>query len=233
MSSLAISGLPLTPGFDATRESYSVVVDNSVSSITVSATPIVGTSTVSGTGTYNLNVGTNTIQVVCKSQSGSPRTYTITVSRLGQGVSGGSVVDGSAGITSSVYSVGTYITGVQPGTDAGAFMSSLSSSYTLKLLDASGNEKTGTVATGNIVAAYDGSGNQVAAVKVVIYGDVNGDGTVSVLDMIKMNRHIIGSGSLTNEYLEAADANRRGDGATVLDMIVMNNHITGKKVISQ
>ena len=68
---------------------------------------------------------------------------------------------------------------------------------------------------------------------MVIYGDVNGDGTVSVLDMIKMNRHIIGSGSLTNEYLEAADANRRGDGATVLDMIVMNNHITGKKVISQ
>ena len=233
LGALTISGLPLTPGFDATRESYSVVVDNSVSNITVSATPIVGTSTVSGTGTYNLNVGTNTIQVVCKSQSGSPRTYTITVSRLEQGVSGGSVVDGSAGITSSVYSVGTYITGVQPGTDAGAFMSSLSSSYTLKLLDASGNEKTGTVATGNIVAAYDGSGNQVAAVKVVIYGDVNGDGTVSVLDMIKMNRHIIGSGSLTNEYLEAADANRRGDGATVLDMIVMNNHITGKKVISQ
>ncbi len=83
------------------------------------------------------------------------------------------------------------------------------------------------------MAVYDANGNQLVATKIVIYGDVNGDGKVNVLDMIKLNRHITGKGALSGEYLEAADANRKGDGATVLDMIIINNHITGKKTINQ
>ena len=73
----------------------------------------------------------------------------------------------------------------------------------------------------------------IASTKVVIYGDINGDGKINVLDMIKVNRHIIGKATLTGAYLAAADANRRGDGISVLDMIVLNNHIIGKKTINQ
>ncbi len=233
LSRLSITGLSLTPGFDAATQSYSVVVDNSVSSISVSAAALVSTSTVSGTGSYNLNVGDNTIQVVCKSQSGSTRTYSIKISRLAAGVPGGNVINTDAQVTSSVYSIGTYITGIQPDTDVSTLLSGLSSSNTVKVLDASGNEKSGTLATGDSVAVYDANGNQLAAIKIVIYGDINGDGKVNVLDMIKLNRHITGKGALSGEYLEAADANRKGDGATVLDMIIINNHITGKKTINQ
>ena len=129
--------------------------------------------------------------------------------------------------------MGTYITGIQPGTDTTTLLAGLSSSNTVKILDASGNEKSGTVVTGDSVAVYDASGNMISSTKIVIYGDINGDGKINVLDMIKLNRHITGKGTLTSVYLEAADANRRGDGATVLDMIILNNHITGKKTINQ
>ena len=233
LGKLSVAGLPMTPGFDAATTSYSMVVDNSVSSVTVSAAALVKTSTVSGTGSYNLNVGNNTIQVVCKSQSGSARTYTITIYRNSSGTTGGEVVNTNAGFTSTVYSVGTYITGIQPGTDTTTLLAGLSSSNTVRILDASGNEKSGTAATGDSVAVYDASGNMLASTKIVIYGDINGDGKINVLDMIKLNRHITGKGTLTSVYLEAADANRRGDGATVLDMIILNNHITGKKTINQ
>ena len=233
LSSLSIAGLSLTPGFNGATQTYSLVVDNSVSSVTVSAAALVKTSTVSGTGSYNLNIGNNTIQVVCKSQSGSARTYTITIYRNSSGTTGGEVVNTNAGLTSTVYSVGTYITGIQPGTDTATLLAGLSSSNTVKILDASGNEKSGTVVTGDSVAVYDAGGNMLASTKVVIYGDINGDGKINVLDMIKLNRHITGKGTLTSVYLEAADANRRGDGATVLDMIILNNHITGKKTINQ
>lgn len=233
LSSLSIAGLSLTPGFNGATQTYSLVVDNSVSSVTVSAAVLVKTSTVSGTGSYNLNVGNNTIQVVCKSQSGSARTYTITIYRNSSGTTGGEIVNTNAGFTSTVYSVGTYITGIQPGTDTTALLAGLSSSNTVKILDASGNEKSGTAATGDSVAVYDTSGNMISSTKIVIYGDINGDGKINVLDMIKLNRHITGKGTLTSVYLEAADANRRGDGATVLDMIILNNHITGKKTINQ
>ena len=233
LSSLSIAGLSLTPGFNGATQTYSLVVDNSVGSVTVSAAALVKTSTVSGTGSYNLNVGNNTIQVVCKAQNGSARTYTIKIYRNSSGTTGGETVNTNAGVTSTVYTVGTYITGIQPGADTATLLAGLSSSNTVKILDASGNEKSGTVATGDSVAVYDASGNMLASTKVAIYGDVNGDGKVNVLDMIKLNRHITGKGTLTGVYLEAADANRRGDGATVLDMIVLNNHITGKKTINQ
>ena len=233
LSSLSIAGLSLTPGFNGATQTYSLVVDNSVSSVTVSAAALVKTSTVSGTGSYNLNVGNNTIQVVCKSQSGSARTYTITIYRNSSGTTGGEIVNTNAGLTSTVYSVGTYITGIQPGTDTTALLAGLSSSNTVKILDASGNEKSGNVVTGDSVAVYDTSGNMIASTKVVIYGDVNGDGRISILDMICMNRYITGKSSLNGVYLEAADANRKGDGATILDMIAMNNHIIGRKNINQ
>ena len=83
------------------------------------------------------------------------------------------------------------------------------------------------------MAVYDASGKLKKTYDIVIYGDINGDGAVNALDMIKLNRHILGKGTLTGSYLEAADANRKGDGGNALDMIIMNRHILGKSKISQ
>ena len=77
----------MTPTFSGATTSYSLVVGENVSSITVNANAVAATSTVSGTGTYELSYGTYTINIVCTSQSGSPRTYTINVARQGNGSS--------------------------------------------------------------------------------------------------------------------------------------------------
>ena len=69
--------------------------------------------------------------------------------------------------------------------------------------------------------------------KIVVLGDVNGDGQINALDMIKMNRHVLGISSLTGAYLTAADANGKNDGANALDMIIMNRHILGLAAIDQ
>ena len=103
----------------------------------------------------------------------------------------------------------------------------VSASGTVKLLTSSGSENSGKIATGNKVAVYDASG------KLKKTYDIVGDGAVNALDMIKLNRHILGKGTLTGSYLEAADANRKGDGGNALDMIIMNRHILGKSKISQ
>lgn len=233
LSSLSIAGLSLTPGFNGATQTYSLVVDNSVSSVTVSAAALVKTSTVSGTGSYNLNIGNNTIQVVCKSQSGSARTYTITIYRNSSGATGGEVVNTNAGLTSTVYSVGTYITGIQPGTDTTTLLAGLSSSNTVKILDASGNEKSGTIATGDSAAVYDASGNMISSTKIVIYGDINGDGKISLSDLVILNRHVTHKSNLSGVYLEAADTNRKNDGISLADLVFLNNHLIGKKIIEQ
>jgi hypothetical protein len=207
-----------------------MVVGNSVSSISVTASPVSSKSAVTGTGSYNLAVGSNTIKVNCKSQSGSTRTYTVTVVR--QEAAGSSAAAGT--VTSSTYTIGSAVTGITPGTSAADFLKGITvSGGSARLLTASGAENTGTVGTGNKLAVYDGSGNLTGTYEIVIYGDLNGDGAVNALDMILMNRYIIGSGSLSGPYLAAADANRKGDGVNALDMIIMNRHIIGLGTIQQ
>ncbi|MBR4719119.1 MAG: SH3 domain-containing protein [Lachnospiraceae bacterium] len=81
LSSLYVEGLGIAPEFSANVDTYYLTVDNSVESINVVATPVASTSAVGGTGTVQLNTGTNTIPVVCKAQNGNTRTYTLYVQR--------------------------------------------------------------------------------------------------------------------------------------------------------
>lgn len=226
LSALSVSGLSLTPMFSGDNTEYSIIVEAGVSSVTVDATPVTGTSSVSGTGTYPLVVGDNTIKINCKSQSGDARTYTITVVRPAESTT-------EYAIASSVYTIGTYITGITPGTTATDFLANVAcEGYTLNVIDANGAENTGAIATGNKLAIYK-DGTLVATKDIVIYGDVNGDAAVNVLDLIKINRQILGLDKLSGAYLEAGDANRKGDGINVLDLIVVNRHTLGLTTIQQ
>ena len=76
-------------------------------------------------------------------------------------------------------------------------------------------------------------GSLVSNKDIAIHGDVNGDGSINVLDMIKINRHSLGLETLKNAYLFAADANRQEDGVNVLDMIFVNRHSLGLTTIEQ
>ena len=62
---------------------------------------------------------------------------------------------------------------------------------------------------------------------------MNGDGNINALDMIKLNRHILGISKLSGEYLEAADVNRKKDGINALDMIILNRHTLGLSKVKQ
>ena len=245
LQSLSISGVSLTPAFNGTTTSYSAVVSNAISSVSITAKAVSENSSISGTGSYSLAVGNNTVKISCKSQSGDTRTYTININRQvvqavnnnsgGNNQGNNSQNNTEVNITSGKYRIGSYITGIEPGTGAADFVKNIavSASGSVKLLTSSGSENSGKVATGNKVAVYDASGNLKKTYDIVIYGDINGDGAVNALDMIKLNRHILGKGTLTGAHLEAADANRKGDGGNALDMIIMNRHILGKSKISQ
>ena len=81
LSGLWVDGLTLAPVFSPATDTYYLIVDNSVNMISVGATAVANTSSIGGVGTAELNVGTNTITVVCKAQNGNTRTYTIYVQR--------------------------------------------------------------------------------------------------------------------------------------------------------
>ncbi len=67
--------------FSKSTTSYTVVVENSVSSLVIGATVEDSSSSVSGSGTKNLSVYTNSFNIVVKAANGSTRTYTVVVKR--------------------------------------------------------------------------------------------------------------------------------------------------------
>lgn len=79
LASLTVSAGELSPAFDGNNTNYEVNVDAKVTSITIDAKVTDAKASVSGTGEHALQVGANTLQVVCKAEDGSTKTYTITV----------------------------------------------------------------------------------------------------------------------------------------------------------
>ncbi|MGI6168698.1 MAG: cadherin-like beta sandwich domain-containing protein [Christensenellales bacterium] len=72
----------LTPGFSPTRHNYSLVVKHALTQINIQAQPQSRYAAVSGTGVYNLPLGTTTLSIRCISQAGTSTTTTIQVTRL-------------------------------------------------------------------------------------------------------------------------------------------------------
>lgn len=67
---------------------------------------------------------------------------------------------------------------------------------------------------------------------VWIYGDNNGDGTISILDLVRIQKHLLGTAQHTGEVLEACDVNRDGE-VTILDLVKEQKHLLGTGEIKQ
>lgn len=62
--------------------------------------------------------------------------------------------------------------------------------------------------------------------ETVCPGEVNGDGTRNVLDVIVIMNHIVGNLTLQGDSLAAADVNEDGS-VNVLDTVLLQNHVVG------
>ncbi len=136
--------------------------------------------------------------------TGVVRTYTLTITRTG-----GTAVTPT--VTGKAYTVTETVTGVEPGTSVNEFINALAvKDGTGAVYTAAGQAKTtGVVGTGDILRLYSGS-TLCESYPIVIYGDTNGDGTVSAVDMLRIQKHIVNLSTLNGYQLAAADINKNG-----------------------
>jgi hypothetical protein len=231
LASLTVNGYSLTPVFSKYTQEYSLVVPNATASVSISAKTVLSSAKISGTGTVSLKVGNNDVKVVCTAQNGTARTYTLHIAR--QAASGSSSTDAVSLSTS--YKLSSYISGITAGTTGTALLGNIkveTSGCSLKVVSASGSENKSTLKTGDKLQVYSGS-TLKKEYPVVIYGDVNGDGSIDLLDLTISKRHVLGLVSLSGVYSEAANVNRSSDGINILDLTYMKRHILGIQTISQ
>ena len=131
-------------------------------------------------------------------------------------------------VTSSTYAVsGTTISKISTGTTASALLSKLNEGEYVKIYNGTTEvAKDALIGTGMVVKIMDGS-TAKATYTVVVTGDTNGDGKITVTDYVQLKSHLLNKSTLTGAAAQAADTS--GDGkATVTDYVQMKAHILGK-----
>lgn len=115
---------------------------------------------------------------------------------------------------------GSYLTGIVPNTSVSALTSGGYTVYSGGTQVTSGLVGTGMTAVSNGVS-----------VTIVVTGDVSGDGKLTITDVVKLQKSVVGSASLTGAYAKAADINHDGY-ITITDVVQAAQVTVGKRTIN-
>ncbi len=145
-------------------------------------------------------------------------TYTAVFTKTANSGGTGGSTGGNTGTNTPTPS-GNYLTGVSPSMSVSAMNSA---GYTI--YNGSAKVTSGLVGTG--MTAVSSS----ATVTIVVTGDVSGDGKITITDVVKLQKSVVGSGSLSGAYAKAADIN--GDGKVTITDVVQAAQVTvGQRTI--
>ena len=222
LSKLSVTSCNLNPSFTSSAYNYTCYVDKKIDNITVNASPTASTSTVKGTGKFDLNKDVTVLEIIVTSAAGTTSTYKITVNKVDEVVLTPDEILAKMQISNN----GGYISGFDLGSDANSFNKLLNSVYPKAVSQISENK---VLYTGMNIKITSGITSNYT---VVIYGDNNGDGVIDILDLLKIQKHLLGVNKLKNAYLYASDINKDGN-VDIIDLLKIQKHILNVSKIEQ
>ena len=222
LSKLSVTSCNLNPSFTSSAYNYTCYVDKKIDNITVNASPTASTSTVKGTGKFDLNKDVTVLEIIVTSAAGTTSTYKITVNKVDEVV----ITPDEILAKMQISNKGGYISGFDLGSDANSFNKLLNSVYPKAVSQISENK---VLYTGMNIKITSGITSNYT---VVIYGDNNGDGVIDILDLLKIQKHLLGVNKLKNAYLYASDINKDGN-VDIIDLLKIQKHILNVSKIEQ
>lgn len=226
LKTLTVDGKSVA-NFDSLNTSYSITLSSNVSSVNIDATVVEQRSTVSGTGNIKITNDEQVIPITVTAENGDKLVYNITVK----------LTDAeSMNLEQTINSIksGTFKDGYVTGlTNVSTILKAVTDANELadvKVTDLNGKEASGSVGTGykvNITV-----GEESAVFEVVIYGDTNGDSEITILDLLRVQKHILKSSTLSGANAKAADVSKDNN-IDILDLLKVQKHILGSSTIGQ
>ena len=127
-----------------------------------------------------------------------------------------------------------HINGINPGTTADTIIKKLTDYKSISIVDGNGKGLIGNskIGTNSTITITDADNKTKYSYKVVIYGDVNGDGNITAGDYVNIKNYILKKNNLNETALKGADVNKSG-GITASDYVIIKNYIMKKTNISQ
>ena len=118
----------------------------------------------------------------------------------------------------------SYIIGIEEGTNVETLLNNLETNETIEIYNHNNEKIEGQAVIGTGMKLRLGDGKEYT---LVVTGDLNGDGKVSITDLSKMKLHLIRKQVLENEYEKAVDMNNDGNNS-VTDLSIIKKYIVNK-----
>ncbi|MFR5190341.1 MAG: dockerin type I repeat-containing protein [Clostridia bacterium] len=117
---------------------------------------------------------------------------------------------------------------------AGHIKEKITTDLEIEIVDAQNKvlEDTQIIGTGSKVCVKE-NGIVLRQYNILVYGDVNGDGKISSIDLLVLQRHILQIEEIDGIYKKAANIRKDGKKPTSIDLLLIQRHILGLQNIEQ
>lgn len=233
-------------GFDGGKTAYTITVPASLLTVNIKASTVANTaSIISGLGNVALK-DTTVVNVLVRAANLTTRTYTITIKKEKE-LTPPPVVDDPVlepplepdaplvspqeTITKAGYKLNANnVYGFTYGLSIASIETKLRQANPNASIKVSSNSSKTVVSNNDLITIENSEGK--VNFRIVLYGDLNSDGVLNMLDIIRIQRHLNKDSILTNTHLLAADTNRDGK-VNILDIIFIQRQILGDGNIVQ
>ena len=206
--------------FDKDVIEYVYYVQEETQKINVNALANDSGATLSGIGEIPITNAETTISIIVKAENGSTKTYKLIIKKV-EGVK--TLEEITSSLSTKIN--GNYMSGIKELTDTSSLIN------TIKKADPSSsilyNNKSSLpssyIKTGDALKITSSSG-QTGSYTLIVTGDVSGDGSVTILDLLKVQKHILKSSLLSETYALAGDTNSDNK-VDILDLLRVQKHI--------
>ena len=216
--------------FNSLKTSYSISLYETTKSVKIAATKVERRSSVKGTGTISITKDGQVIPITVTAENGDKLTYNITVDLIEVNEETMTLEETINNIKSGTFKDG-YITGLTNAKTILEAVTDVNPLAEVKIYDLDEEEVTsGSVGTGYkvTITVLD----ETETFEVVIYGDTNGDADIDILDLLRVQKHILKSSTLTGANAKAADVSKDNE-IDILDLLKVQKHILGSSTIKQ
>lgn len=178
--------------------------------------------------------GENIITVLVTAGNGNEKTYTIKVTKEAKPdeIEELSIEDIFKNLNLKITDA--YISGLTYGLGANTLTEQIleQNKYANIQITTSNDVPKGNGALGTGDKIIITSNKETKTFEVILYGDVNGDGEITGLDLLRVQRHLWKETTIVGSNLIASDVNKDGE-LTGLDLLRIQRHLWKEFVISQ
>ena len=225
LSILTVDNYELSPSFDEDILEYEVFVPLELDKVNINAVSSSSKATVSGTGEYELKELETDITITVLSEVQEEKKYIVTIKKIDKQLTPDDIISNS-----NLSQLDNFITKINNGTLVSDIKNNLLTEGANKVIITTSDDieinDTEKLATGYKVEIT--SSEETKIYTICVKGDTSGDGLVTILDLLQIQKHLTNSKKLTGAYLLSADTS--GDNTvTILDLLQVQKHLKGAK----